>query len=57
MKIHSSPHLFYCNTLLHFKPDMTLDYFSVKLKKTKNTKSYNSHCPEDGDWVIYFYAQ
>lgn len=57
MKIHSSPHLFYCNTLLHFKPDMTLDYFSVKLKKKKNTKSYNSHCPEDGDWVIYFYAQ
>lgn len=35
MKIHSSPHLFYCNTLLHVKPDMTLDYFSVKLKIKK----------------------
>lgn len=69
MKIHSSPHLFYCNTLLHVKPDMTLHYFSVKLKIKKSlknrvilqkkipTKSYNSHCPEDGDCVIYIYTQ
>lgn len=42
MKIHSSPHLFYCNTLLHVKPDMTLHYFSVKLKIKKLEKPRHS---------------
>lgn len=38
MKIHFSPH----TALLHVKPDMTLDYFSVKLKIKKLEKP--RHC-------------